>query len=280
MITADDVMTKEPRTVSRNDRVGRASELLRAMDVRHLPVVDAEQRPVGIVSERDLRGTRSDLVRRVMGGPVATAEPGTTLHAVALMMLEDRIGAIPIVDRRGRLIGIVTYDDVLAALPGGALDATAGEIMSTLPRTVASSAAPEEAVAIMQELGVRHVPVVDDEGNLVGILSDRDLGASGSAWVDGELADEPGGRGETVAVGELMSSDVESVRDDAPIAEVVAIMREERCGAVPVIDGESKVTGIVSYVDILRSAVPALELDAAAPTVLRARPAQRAANGK
>ena len=258
MITAEDVMTKDPRTISRHDRVGRAAELLQTMDVRHLPVVDAERRPVGIVSERDVRGRSSSLVRQVMRGPVATAALGTALDAIARAMLEDRIGAVPIVDRRGQVAGIVAYEDVLDALPEQALAATAGEIMTHAPRTVEASARPDEAVAVMQELGVRHVPVVDDEGNLVGILSDRDVGTMASGFLEGDVSQASAELRDRFTVGQLMSSDVASVGDDAPLSEVVAIMREERCGAVPVIDGESKVTGIVSYVDVLRFALPAL----------------------
>jgi acetoin utilization protein AcuB len=104
---------------------------------------------------------------------------------------------------------------------------------------------------------VRHVPIVDDEANLVGMLSDRDLGAFVAQVSSGALA-ERDARPSSISVGELMSADVFSVNADAPIQEVVDAMLEEKIGAVPVVDAEGKVAGIVSYVDLLRLALSRL----------------------
>jgi acetoin utilization protein AcuB len=241
------------------------------MDVRHLPVVDAELRPVGIVSERDLRGAPNVRVREVMSGPVATARASTTAAEIARTMLEDRLGAIAVLGKTGRLRGVVTYQDVLAILPAEVLELAAEALMTRSPRTVVQSADPEEAISVMQELEVRHVPVVDDEGDLVGIVSDRDLGLMSATFIEGETASSWAEGRARLSVGQLMSADVASVGEDDTIADVVSIMRDEHCGAVPVIDGESKVAGIVSYVDVLRAALPALEIDATQPTVLHGR---------
>lgn len=99
---------------------------------RHLPIVDAYDRLVGIVSDRDLREaapsdattlSRQELtyllsrltVEDVMKTPVLTARPGEPAETAAIRMREHKVSALPVVDDE-RLIGIVTTTDMLDAL--------------------------------------------------------------------------------------------------------------------------------------------------------------------
>ena len=126
------------------------------------------------------------------------------------------------------------------------------EIMTKNPSTVKADSPLLDAVELLQSLAVRHLPVVNDEGDLVGMLSDRDLR---SLTIDMVRAREPIG---TVVmrggwpVTELMRADVISVNPDAEVADVIDLMLGNKIGAVPVVDGEGTIVGMVSYVDILR----------------------------
>jgi acetoin utilization protein AcuB len=99
---------------------------------RHLPIVDAYERLVGIVSDRDLREaapsdatslSRQELayllsrltVKDVMTTSVLTARPGEPAETAAIRMREHKVGALPVVDDE-RLVGIVTTSDMLDAL--------------------------------------------------------------------------------------------------------------------------------------------------------------------
>lgn len=110
-------MARHARTVTSDTTLGEAGELLRAMDVRHLPVVQ-DERVVGMLSDRDLRraqGTNRGAdtpVGEVMSSDVSVIEPEKPLSFAAELMLARRIGAVPVVDD-GRLIGIVTLTDLL-----------------------------------------------------------------------------------------------------------------------------------------------------------------------
>lgn len=110
-------MTRGVRTATSSATLEEALELLRALDVRHLPVVQ-DERVVGIVSDRDLRraqGSNRDgdtTVDEVMSHSVATIEPEKPLSFAADLMLLRRIGAVPVVDD-DRLVGIVTTTDLL-----------------------------------------------------------------------------------------------------------------------------------------------------------------------
>ncbi|WP_394844160.1 CBS domain-containing protein [Pendulispora brunnea] len=130
---------------------------------------------------------------------------------------------------------------------------TVTEIMTQNPRTVHPTDAIGDAVDALQSLNIRHLPVVDDEGSLVGILSDRDLGPVMRALTaDAEVEDSVVPLSNR-CVADFMTSAVISVDLDAEIEEAVDRMLYERVGAVPVVDGDSKVVGIVSYVDVLRA---------------------------
>lgn len=131
MIAAD-VMTDDPRTVRMDDSIGEAWQVLRELDVRHVPVVNDDGDLVGILSERDLSGrTRESLpvstlrVADVMSGSVVSVNPQTDLREVIEALLEHRIGAIPVVDGESKVVGIISYVDVLRSFDRAVVEATA-----------------------------------------------------------------------------------------------------------------------------------------------------------
>lgn len=129
----------------------------------------------------------------------------------------------------------------------------AAEIMTENPRTVLATDSVTEAIDALQAIEARHLPVLDEQGNVVGILSDRDLGPlmrvyNASADIENRAIPLS-----TQRVVDVMSSNVVSVQPDADVREVIERMLEERIGAVLVVDGEGNVRGIISYVDVLRS---------------------------
>jgi len=132
--------------------------------------------------------------------------------------------------------------------------------MTEDPVTIAPHAKVREAVRLLQSMEIRHLPVVDDD-ELVGMLSDRDLrGVSLPHLIDerwfGDLRhamDE--------AVASVMSSDVLSVEAEADATEIIDLMLEHKVGAVPVVDADGNLVGIVSYMDVLRE-LAALARDA------------------
>jgi len=135
----------------------------------------------------------------------------------------------------------------------------AGSLMTTHPVTVTTKATIAEALDIMRDLDIRHVPVVD-RGALVGMLSDRDL-----AHLDvGASLTESGAQALRhklmTPVVKAMSSDVISVEPETDLSDVVSLLLEHRIGAVPVVHPDTRaVVGIVSYVDVLRAVQDSLE---------------------
>ncbi len=144
----------------------------------------------------------------------------------------------------------------------------AEEVMTTETISVDPTASVRDALDRMFDAGIRHLPVVN-EGDLVGILSDRDLrglwvppgspmGPPKDASSEAEhVSDPPRGTSSLLdqTVGELMSSDVIVVTPETELGEIVDLMLEHRIGAVPVVrQGTQELVGVVSYVDVLRAA--------------------------
>lgn len=117
---ARDVMTKAPRTLWLDDSVGDAWHALDDLAIRHLPIVDRQDHLVGMISDRDLVRTSRDSNRpltTLMHPDVVAVGPEAPLELVIERIVEHRVGAIPVVDAQANVIGIVSYVDVLRAIP-------------------------------------------------------------------------------------------------------------------------------------------------------------------
>ncbi|MEQ8815381.1 MAG: CBS domain-containing protein [Thalassobaculum sp.] len=119
---------------------------------------------------------------------LVTVHPGDSVRAVVHLMTKRHIGAVPVVDADGALVGIFTERDVMCRVVDRDLDAhttTVGQVMTASP-TVATPDWPVlKALEHMADAGYRHLPVVEN-GKLMAIVSIRDLYAS----VTGKLEDD------------------------------------------------------------------------------------------
>jgi len=105
---------------------------------------------------------------------------------------------------------------------------------------------------MMRDRNIKSLPVLDEEGRLEGIVTERDL-------VTRLVAE---GRSFETPVRELMSRPVHSVHPDTPFAEIEALMREHKIRHLPVIDSDNRLKGFVSISDLLRHCTsPDLEHD-------------------
>jgi CBS domain-containing protein len=118
-ITVSDLMSPMPTTIRATRTAEEALEEMRSADVRHLPVVDGALRLVGILSDRDVLRmagrpeAKEQLVRDVMTEDVAVVSPDSRAYEASALMLDRKVGALPVVGADGRLSGIVTETDFL-----------------------------------------------------------------------------------------------------------------------------------------------------------------------
>ena len=152
-------------------------------------------------------------VKNWMTTDVVSVGPETSLLKVGKLMKDHHIRRIPVVDEAGQVIGIISDRDVRDASPSKATtldmyemhyllaELKAKNIMTAKPITVKPTDTVEQAALIMLDNKVGGLPVVDDAGKLVGIISDHDVfkamvditGARlGGLQFAVELPDQPG----------------------------------------------------------------------------------------
>ena len=127
-VTVGEIMMKGPVIMEGNDILDVADDVMTLARIRHLPVLD-QGRVVGVLSQRDLfhsalikvlgfkQGEQKDLmrtiqVREVMSKPVITISPDASAKEAARLMMEKKIGCLPVVEAEN-FVGLVTETDIL-----------------------------------------------------------------------------------------------------------------------------------------------------------------------
>ncbi len=232
-ILVQDVMSREVAAVSRSTPVREVVERTLGKAYRAVPVVE-DGRPVGIV-------TSGDLVRR----------GGLAIRLDLLRALEE-----------------TELHDILDDL--GRQDRTAGDVMTRELVTVPATASLPAAAEVMVRRRLKRLPVVDEGGALVGMVSRLDLlrtvaGGLGSSETSsremGLSADQPLSR--------AMRRDVPTVHPDTPLAEVFQAVIATRLNRALVVDRDRRVVGLVTDAELLERVTPALRLGAMRALVQR-----------
>ena len=111
---AESGMIYDPVTISKEETVGDALDLMREHHIGGIPVVDADGRLIGIVTNRDLR-FQQDMtlpVEKVMTSERLITTTSPDLKDASRILLENKIEKLPVVDADGRLVGLITYRDI------------------------------------------------------------------------------------------------------------------------------------------------------------------------
>lgn len=144
----------------------------------------------------------SKTVAEIMSTDPITVSPKTSLEEAIQILAEHKISGLPVVDDREQLIGVISETDLTWQATGveappyvmfldsviylqnpakhnqeihKALGQTVEEAMSDRPVTVKGNQLVREAARIMHEKKIRHLPVVDDDSKLIGIITQGDV---------------------------------------------------------------------------------------------------------
>ena len=121
--TVENLMTGSPVVVTEDDAIAGVAELLAGYEITGLPVVDSEQRLVGVISQTDLVRLRGStlpwsgwhglMVRDLMTKPAKTIAGSAPLHEAARRMTADHVHRLVVVDDSQRPIGVISESDIV-----------------------------------------------------------------------------------------------------------------------------------------------------------------------
>ncbi|MBN1964020.1 MAG: CBS domain-containing protein [Anaerolineae bacterium] len=129
----------------------------------------------------------------------------------------------------------------------------ARDIMTPDPVTARPTDTLRQVIAACQAGGFRRLPVLDDDGRLVGIITDRDIRQATNSpfilrerWQDEQLLEQ-------IEVAMCMTPDPVTARPGTPLSELARVMRTRKVGGLPVVDDDTgDLLGIVTETDLLR----------------------------
>jgi CBS domain-containing protein len=217
-------------------------------------------------------------VRDVMVRAVSAVTPDASLAEVVELLLRQNVKAIPVVDERRRVVGIITGGDLLRRggldlrlslkqeLAAEALQArlaelgrsrkTAREVMTRPVQTVEADVDLDGAIRLMVERGVKRLPVVDGRGALLGIVSRADVLRAIAALPEPASASEREPVAGARTVGDVVTTGVPTVSPEAPAEEVLEKLLAHPLRRVVVTEPDGRVRGLIGDRDLLLRSSP------------------------
>lgn len=301
-LTVRDVMTVNPARVTAESLASEAARLLLSSIFTGLPVVDARDRPVGVVTQGDLiakgglplrlgllaeseQGEKEAVmatlarkrVREIMTAPAMTIPENRLLTDAVDAMMTKQLKRLPVVDKEGRLVGILSRLDIFRTVMREAPDwdafraqkievnnlRTVKDILRRDTRTVSPDTTIDQVIQIVDGNDMQCVAVVDDRGTLIGTIADSDLLHAFKPDPEGVRAlfarlSRPSGKdlayrlaGTTARA--VMRTDVSAVRETMAIGEAIRLMTEQRLKRLPVVDETGRFQGMISRDSLLRT---------------------------
>ena len=122
------------------------------------------------------------------------------------------------------------------------------ERMSAPAITISPELSHHSALRLMQDHGMHHLPVVDAQGQLLGIVAERDLLLAVAHYVQ-----------TPVEVAEVMKRDVVTVAPEMPLTEAASLMVRHKIGGLPVLGPDQRVVGVITETDIFATFVAMAE---------------------
>ncbi len=229
---------------------------MRAKNLHEMPVTENGKKLLGVISYRSIIRRKNLVigtkVRSAMDLP-PDVSPDTVITKVAEQFLSTGYRQMPVV-KGNKIVGMVSRADITSIIPKirDLKSIKVQQIMTGQVQTVREDEPVRNAVDTMRKLDIRTLPVVDDEGALVGIVGIRDIvnynWNGGRRETKGEISGEKSPV--EVKVGSLASGAVVTIAPDATLNDAVKLMSSKKVSALPVVQ-KDKMVGILTLYDLV-----------------------------
>lgn len=262
------LFSRQTVVISTRESVLNSALLMKNRNFRHLPVITESGKVLGIISVQDIVDSLNLTLRSASSAddviaslrvpvelimthnPIAV-EPGDGLREVIKKFSFHNVGAIPVVNVQGAIEGIITLRDFVGLMgtSSSPLGVQVSEIMSTSVATASPGDSLAQAVGAMSERRVRRLPVVSRDGRLQGVLTNKDVIRRIGRIVNGG----GGPSGFERPVSEFMTADVITIGADDDARFAANQMTTFGVGGLVALDGQSRMTGLVTERDLVRT---------------------------
>ncbi|MDR0900272.1 MAG: CBS domain-containing protein [Methanobrevibacter sp.] len=281
-----DIMTlasKEVISIPLSTTIKEAAEIMVTHNFRRLPITDpGSGKLLGIVTSMDILNflgggdkfnimeekyddnflaAINESVREIMTRDVKFLTHKDSITESIKIMIDNNVGAIPIVDEANKVIGIITERDFGLAMAGVLTDELVGDFMSKNLITTTQGTPIEGASKIMVRNKLRRIAIIGkkldsanpEEEKLVGMLTSHDiLKFFGDSKLFNKMRSESGVDVLNGKISEIMSKEVISVEPLTRVGDLCELLNEKNIGGVPVVKNDELI-GIITERDILRA---------------------------
>lgn len=260
-----DIMTREVVVIDKDQNIHDALKLMKKHKISRLPVINTnnenEKELVGIITEKDIAlrlgssryGNMAPShfhISTVMTPDIITLESTKNIGNAAKIMIDNKIGGIPIVDN-GKIVGIVTKTDFINTCQGLPYDRThVKDLMKTDLMTISPEDRLVHARRIIIDEDIGRLPVMSGD-ELEGILTAKDIASSMISFRKVVPDKYQSARIRNLLVEDIMTQNVRTIQKGATIAEASSLMIDENFSGIPVVDNAGKITGMITKTDLM-----------------------------
>jgi CBS domain-containing protein len=260
-VKVSNLMEGEVITSTPGETLSKVVAKMSRRSFHELPIVDEKNGLKGFFSFDILLRRRnvqvSTKVEKLMVVP-PKIDGKSSIFEAAKVMLETGFRAIPVVDRKDSLKGIISRTDIIKAVPKlrGAGEEVAEELMTPEPKVLSENDSMEKALALMLELWEVSAPVVDRNGKVAGSVLIDDIGRSMWHVEEGQYVGDVVGENDKSRI-EIRAfvSPVAVVGKEATVSEICEKMTETNPYICVVADDSRIPIGIITQHDILKTLV-------------------------
>ncbi|MBA4453255.1 MAG: CBS domain-containing protein, partial [Nitrosopumilaceae archaeon] len=231
-------------------------------------VISEDAKPLGIITERDInrfleddktsRAINEISIDHVMEKNIVliTDELEDDFYQCASKMNNLKIGSVIIINKDGKLSGIVTRTDLVKAYASIFGEKySVKEFMSTKIVTCRKSDSLKYALDLMNQNCVSRLVVTDENGTAVGLISSNTLLTHSDYFTKGNTRsrDYLLPLNKDLVVNDLVEENLVTVNDDEDLANAASIMIKKKISGIPVLDSNQKLVGLVSKSDVVKA---------------------------